>query len=125
MLGMESGATVTCEMSYASKVEHDRFPETYVVVEGQRGAVELAPDYWIRTTTNGGTRSRRCPPPFYAWADPRYALVQSAGVACNQDLLGGILGKRRSETTAEDNLRTLELVFGAYESARTGQAVNL
>ncbi len=55
MLGMKSGATVTCEMSYASKVEHDRFPETYVFIEGDRGSVELGPDYWIRVTTKEGT----------------------------------------------------------------------
>jgi predicted dehydrogenase len=123
VLGTASGATVTCEMSYASRVEHDRFPETYVFVEGDCGAAELAPDYWIRTTTKAGTQARRCPPPYYAWADPRYALVQVAGVACNANLLAALRGEAAAETTAEDNLRTLELVFGAYDSARAGQTV--
>jgi predicted dehydrogenase len=123
LLGMKSGATVTCEMSYASRVEHNRFPETYVHVEGDRGAAELAPDYSLRVTTAEGTGVRRCPPPFFAWADARYALVQSAGVACNANLLGALRGGSPAETTGEDNLKTLELVFGAYESARTGQAI--
>ena len=57
------------------------------------------------------------PPPYYAWADPRYALAQVAGVACNANLLGALSGTGTAETTGEDNLRTLELVFGAYESA--------
>lgn len=123
MLGMVSGASVTCEMSYASRVEHDRFPETYVLVEGDQGAVELAPDYWIRVTTATGMLAKRFPPPFYAWADPRYALAQVAGVACNANLLAALCGKQPAETTGEDNLKTLELVFGAYNSARTGQAI--
>ena len=125
VLGMESGATVTCEMSYASRVEHDRFPETYVHVEGERGAIELGPDYWVRVTTTEGTCSRRCPPPRFAWADPRYELSQSSGVACNADLLAHLQGVRSAETTGEDNLKTLRLVFACYESARTGEAVRL
>jgi predicted dehydrogenase len=125
LLGMASGATVTCEMSYASRVEHDRFPETYLHVEGERGAIELGPDCWVRVTTEQGTLSRRFPPPRYAWADPRYELAQASGVACNADLLGALAGHRSAETTGEDNLRTLRLVFACYESARTGEAVRL
>jgi predicted dehydrogenase len=125
MLGMNSGATVTCEMSYASRVEHDRFPETYAFVEGDQGSVELGPDYWIRVTTVAGTHARRCPPPHFAWADPRYALAQTAGVACHSNLLGALRGERPAETTGADNLRTLELVFGAYESAATGNAIRI
>ncbi len=125
MLGMTSGATVTCEMSYASRVEHDRFPETFVFIEGERGSVELGPDYWIRVTTADGTQARRCPPPFYSWTDPRYALAQSAGVACNANLLGALRGERPAETTGEDNLKTLQLVFSAYESAASGANVKL
>jgi predicted dehydrogenase len=123
MLGMASGATVTCEMSYASRVEHDRFPETYVFVEGTQGSAELGPDYWIRVTTAAGTQANRRPPPYYAWADPRYALAQVAGVACNANLLRALRGEAPAETTGEDNLKTLELVFGAYASAASGKAV--
>ena len=125
MLGMNSGATVTCEMSYASRVEHDRFPETFVFIEGDRGSAELGPDYWIRVTTADGTQARRCPPPFYAWTDPRYALAQSAGVACNANLLGALRGERPAETTGEDNLKTLQLVFSAYKSAASGATLKL
>jgi D-apiose dehydrogenase len=125
VLGMDSGATVTCELSYASRIEHDRFPETYVLIEGSGGSIELGPDYWIRLTTASGTLARRYPPPLHAWADQRYALAQTAGVACNANLLDALQGRRPAETTAEDNLKTLELVFGAYESARENRVVNV
>jgi predicted dehydrogenase len=125
MLDMVSGATVVCEMSYASRLEEERFPETYVLVEGAEGSVELAPDYWIRVTTAEGTMARRHPPPYYAWADPRYALAQTAGVACNANLLMALRGDGAAETTGADNLKTLRLVFAAYESASSGQTVCL
>jgi predicted dehydrogenase len=125
MLGMVSGATVTCEMSYASRVEQDRFPETFIFVDGDRGSAELAPDFWIRVTTADGTLARRYPLTTYAWADPCYTLVQGAGVACNANLLGALQGLSDAETTGQDNVKTLELVFGSYDSATTGRAICL
>ncbi len=119
------GAAVTCNMSYASRVEHDRFPETFVFVEGSAGSAELAPDHWLRVTTASGTTARRVPPPHYAWADARYALVHSSIVACHADLLLALQTGGLAETHAADNLRTLELVFAAYESARERRVVEL
>lgn len=123
MLKMQTGMTVTCELSYASRVEHDRFPETYALVEGESGSIELGPDYWLRLTTGAGTLAKRYAPPRYVWADPKYELSQSSGVACNADLLAALRGEKTAETTGEDNLRSLELVFGCYESAETGEVV--
>ena len=125
MMRMRDGATVVVNLSYASRVEHDRFPEAFVFIEGAEGSVELAPDYWLRVTTKTGTAARRCPPPFHAWADPRYALVHSSIVACHADLLNALRNHTAPETSAEDNLKTLRLVQAAYESAGRGQAVPL
>ena len=124
MMAMGS-ATVTCNLSYASRIEHDRFPETFVFIEGSAGSAELAPDYWLRVTTKDGTLARRVPPPYYPWADPRYALVHSSIVACHLDLLRALQTGGRAETDAEDNLRTMELVFAAYQSAAEEQVVEL
>jgi predicted dehydrogenase len=118
-------ATVICTMSYASRIEHDRFPETFVFVEGDRGSAEIAPDYWLRTTTAEGTLARRVPPLRYPWSDPTYDLVHASIVPCQANLLAALRGEAPAETTAEDNLRTLRLVYAAYESARTGQTVSL
>jgi len=123
MLGMEHGMTVTAEISYASRTEHERFPEVFIHVEGTEGSLELAPDYWVRETTAAGTLSRRIPPPYYAWADPRYALIHASIVACHANLLDALSGTGAAETTGVDNLKTLRLVFGAYESAATDRVV--
>ena len=125
MLRMRNGTTVTCNLSYASRVEHDRFPETFILVEGEQGSVELAPDFWIRVTTREGTHAQRCPPPFFAWADPRYAVVHTSMVACHANLLNALINKFAPETSAADNLKTLRLVHASYESAAAGRAVTL
>ncbi|MEP7271168.1 MAG: gfo/Idh/MocA family oxidoreductase, partial [Acidobacteriota bacterium] len=120
-----NGVTVTCEMRYASRTEHGRFPETYIYVEGENGLLESGPDYWIRVTTESGTCARRYPPPRYAGADPAYELVQAGIVLCNADLLAALRGERTAETTGEDNLKTVQLVFSSYESARGGHVIHL
>ena len=118
MMNMGENITVTCEMSYASRTEIERFPETYVYVEGSAGYLELGPDFWLRETTEAGTFSKRHAPPHYAWADPAYDLVHASIVPCQANLLRDLRGEAPGETRAEDNLRTCQLYFGAYESAR-------
>lgn len=125
MMRMESGATVVANLSYSSRVEHDRFPETFVHVEGSQGSAELAPDYWLRVTTADGTRAQRCPPPIYAWADPRYALVHASIVECHRNLLHSLQTGEAPETSARDNLKTLKLIDAAYASESEQRVVNL
>ncbi len=91
--------------------------------EGAKGSIEVAPDYWVRVTTKDGTFAKRFPPPRYAWADPAHDVGQAAIVPCHENLLGALQRRGTAETTAEDNLKTLKLVFGAYESAKKGALV--
>ncbi len=125
VLAMASGATVLVELAYAQNpLERECFPQTLVFLEGTEGSVELRPDYWIHTTTKLGTVSVCCMPHHYEWADRAYDVVHSSIVPCQANILVGLRGGR-AETTGEDNLNTLKLVFASYDSARSGQAVNL
>ena len=117
MMRKASGLTVTCNMSYASRWEFDRFPETFVFVEGSRGGVSLGANYELRIYDDQGVHTERVTPPEYRWADPAYALIHASIVACHQNLFRSLQGTDQAETTGEDNLRTLELVFASYESA--------
>ncbi len=123
MMRMHTGCTVICQMSYATVSERERFPETFIFVEGERGSAEVAPDCWLRLTTRDGTFARRYPPKRYPWADPEYALVHASIVDCQANLLQALRGQGSVETTAADNLRTVELVDAAYRSAATGRLI--
>jgi D-apiose dehydrogenase len=118
-------ASVLCLMSYASRVEHERFPETFLFIEGDGGSIELGPDFLLRVTTAEGTTYRRVESPRYPWADPAYELVHASIVPCHENLLRSLRGTAEAETTGEDNLKTLRLVEAAYESARTQCSVEV
>jgi D-apiose dehydrogenase len=122
---MGNEVIVTVNMAYAENfLERERFPETFVFVEADKGSIELAPDFWLRVTTKSGTHARRVPPPRYPWADPAYDVVHASCVPCNANLLAALRGESKAETTGEDNLKTVELVFAAYESAAKGKVLH-
>ena len=125
MLRMGDGVTVTCALSYASRVEHDRYNETYITVECERGTIDLGPDYWISVTTRDGTLARRFAPTHYPWATPEFEIVHASIVPCNAHLLESLQCGTPADTSGADNLETMRLIFAAYESASTGQVVAL
>ncbi|MCX7799546.1 MAG: Gfo/Idh/MocA family oxidoreductase [Fimbriimonadales bacterium] len=123
LLRFASGAHGVVEMTYAGLRERDEFPSTFALIEGESGSIELGRDCELRLTTRDGTVVESARPPLYAWADPDYALVHASIVDCLRDLRDSYAQGRPAETSGEDNLRTLGLVFGCYESAETGEAV--
>jgi len=128
LLSMGTARTsVAVEMAYAkTPLEpsvRECFPHTLAFIEGPKGSLELCADYVIRLTTSRGTQITRHAPPRYAWANPAYDIAHASMVPCNAHLLAALRGVGKGETTGEDNLRTLELVFGAYESAKRNVVV--
>ena len=124
MMRMRGGATVTCDMGFPGHhLEKDVFTQTLILAEGDNGSAELDRDYWIRLTTKSGTQSRRCAPAWHHWMHPQYLASHASIAACNRNLLGALRGEHPAETTAEDNLKTIRLTFGAYESARRGEVI--
>jgi predicted dehydrogenase len=124
MLAMESGATVVCSLAYAGRTEREHALQAFVLAEGRDGSAELGPDFRVSTTTAEGTLARHCRPHYYAWCDPERGGVHPSIVPCDADLLRGVTGGE-AETTGDDNLKTVRLVYAAYESARTGRVVEL
>jgi D-apiose dehydrogenase len=116
---MKSGLQCFCEISFASRFEKESFPQSLILVEGSKGTIHLTNDFEIIVTTVEGTIREIAKPKMYPWLDPDYAVVHSSIVDCNADILRGLQGGF-CETTGEDNMKTVELVFGCYESAATG-----
>lgn len=125
VMSMGENVSVTVNMAYAGNfLEREAFPQTFLFVEGDQGSVELGQDYWLRTTTRAGTLIKRVPPPRYTWADPAYEVVHASIAACNANLLKALKGEGQAETTGEDNLKTVRLVFASYDSANQDRVIH-
>lgn len=117
LLEMTSGAACMVEISYASPLEEDLFPQTLLHLEAANGSVVLGPHYQLTTVENGMVTRRDASTPPYPWSAPPFEMVQSSVVAIEQHWIDCLRAGRPTETSGADNLRTLELVFGAYEAA--------
>ena len=53
------------------------------------------------------------------------AVDRRAVVAAQQNILAGLRGETRAETTGEDNLNPLRLVYACYESIASGKVVRV
>jgi D-apiose dehydrogenase len=122
---MRCGMTVDVNLSYASRVKGESFPEVYITVEGEDSSVSLGPDFAVTLTTRDGETTSRHAPPVYAWADPQYGVVHASIVEAQRNLLADLRGIGKAETTASDNLQTLALVEACYRSAREDCVVSL
>ena len=122
LLKMQNGIHCFVEMSYASLLEKEAFPQTLLLIEGNRGSLQLTNDFVIKVTIKNGTSTTVVQPQMYNWLDPAYAVIHSSIVDCNRNILEGLQG-RTAETTGEDNFKTVHLVWAAYESAATGNVI--
>jgi predicted dehydrogenase len=120
LLRMRSGATAVVEMSYASKLEVETFPQTLVHLEGTRGSATLGPGYVLTTTIEGESTRRTVPIRRFPWSTPPHDAIQESVAAIQAHWAECLRAGREPETSGEDNLKTLELVFGSYESSATG-----
>jgi len=123
LMEMQSGAHCYVEMSYASILEKEAFPETLLLIEGSAGSIKLEHDFSLSITTREGTQKEQVAPAMYGWVNPDYALIQSCMVDLNRDFLQAFQRGTSAEITGEDNFRTMQLVYAAYESARSGKVV--
>ena len=123
LLKMKSGMTCTLEVSYASIVEEDCFPQTLIQVEGTKGSIQLKPNYTLQIVNRDGMNKEKVTIPRYKWLDPEYEVVHSSMVDINKNFIDGIKDPECVETTGIDNLNTLRLVYKAYESAERNEVV--
>jgi predicted dehydrogenase len=125
MLGMRGGATCLVELSYASHLEPDPFPQTLIELEGVLGTAALGLDFTLETVTAAGTVTRKVGPNPPAWSTPQMAHIQESVVRIQQHWVDSLHGGSEPETSGSDNLRTLELVEAAYASAERGEVVRV
>jgi len=115
---LDHGAVETIiELSFASVLRDDAFPQTTVLIEGTEGSLELRPDYILYLTTREGSEILDVCPQRYSWADERYAVVHASIVPCQRHLLLAVTGQSEPETPGAQHVSVLRAVDAAYRSA--------
>ncbi len=113
-------ATCLVDCSFATPTEHEIFPQTTVTLEGPGGVIHLGHDYQLQLIRPGAMEVCTLPIPRHDWASPPMHAVQDSVVNIQRHWVECLRADRPPETSGAGNLRVLDLVFGAYESAERG-----
>ncbi len=116
--------TVLNELSNSTRTYDDpAYPQ--MVIEGTSGTLELLTEHRVRLTTAEGTGIERHAPPVYSWSQGPHPWLTSI-VPCHANLLQAIQAGNASlaETNSVDNLKTMRLVYAAYDSAERDELIN-
>ncbi|HLN72183.1 MAG TPA: Gfo/Idh/MocA family oxidoreductase [Prolixibacteraceae bacterium] len=125
ILRMDNGVICIQKISFSSPLEKEIFPQTTLLIEGDKGSIRLDAEFEISTTTPEGTVKEVVPMRAYPWQTDRLKPEPPSIVDINQNILNDMLGLGKAENTADDNFKTVQLVWAAYESADFGKIVKM
>ena len=125
VLKMKNGVVCVQKISFSSPLEKEIFPQTTLLIEGDKGSIRLDGEFEISITSQNGTIRETVPMRTYSWQTDRLKPEPPSIVDINQNILNDMLGKGRAENTGDDNFETVKLVWAAYQSANTGNVIRL
>lgn len=125
LLDHESGATSIVDVSYATKLSREPFPETLIEIDGSEGTIRLTQGYQLEVTSATGTMTHDVSPTLLSWASRPWHNIQESVYAIQQHWVDKLKKREDHSTSGHDNLKTFALVEGAYESAASHQTVDV
>ncbi len=125
LLDHESGATSIVDVSYASKLSTEPFPETLIELDGTKGSIRLSQGYRLEVTGPEGTTVTDVSPKLLSWASRPWHNIQESVFAIQQHWADSLAAGSETSTSGADNLKTFALVEAAYDSAASGQTVDV
>lgn len=109
--------TSIANMHYVSAVEHDDFIHIPVRIEGDRGSLEIRRDYQLNVVSNKQLTRHHVPPAQYPWDSALGGALVESVMNTQKHWVDCLHRGVEPCTSGADNLKTLALVFGGYESA--------
>lgn len=125
MLRHTNDATTIVDLSVSTHSDPDPFPQTLVKIEASEGTVTLHQDFQVTLERCGTREQQDASPVIYPWAEQPWAIVQESVVNIQQHWVDCLLSKADPATSGTDNLKSLELTFLAYQSARENIVINV
>jgi predicted dehydrogenase len=118
LLHHDGGASCVVDMSYATRLAVDPFPQTLLEVDGSEGSLRLLTGGRLQLHRGGKLEEVAVDALAPAWSEAPWTPIQASVAALQNAWLQG-----RRETHGEDNYNTQALVEAAYESAASATQV--
>jgi predicted dehydrogenase len=125
LLDHENGVTSIVDVSYASKLPDEPFPETFVEIDGDKGTLRLSKDYRLVVHNGDGTRESVVAPNLLPWASRPWHNIQESVALIQKHWIERLAAGQEPDTSGRDNLKTFALVEAAYLSAERGETIDV
>ena len=125
LLQHENGVTSVVDCSFYTHLDPNPFPQTLVEVDGSSGSIRLSEGYRMTVTAGGKAETKAVDAPLRPWTVRPWHVVQDSVLNIQRHWVECLSRGGEPATSGEDNLRTLKLVFAAYQSAEQGKAVDI
>ncbi len=125
LLDHDNGATSIVDVSYASKLATEPFPETLIELDGTKGSIRLSQGYRLEVSGPDGVAVSDASPQLLSWASRPWHNIQESVLAIQQHWTDRLANGGETSTSGADNLKTLALVEAAYESAASRRPVDI
>jgi len=117
LMGHTGGITSVVDCSYATILPQENFPQTMLEIDGDKGTLRLSLDYALTIATREGSETIDVSPPLLPWAERPWHNIQESVFNIERHFIDCLARNIDAETSGDDNLRTLALVYAAYDSA--------
>lgn len=125
LLDHEGGITSIVDVSYATKLSEEPFPETFIEIDGSKGTLRLGKGYRLTVHGPGGTTESVVAPNLLPWASRPWHNIQESVALIQKHWAERLAADREPDTSGRDNLKTFALVEAAYLSAERGETIAL
>lgn len=125
LLDHDGGVTSIVDVSYATKLPEEPFPQTFVEIDGSKGTLRLGKDYALTVHGPRGTAQDTVAPNLLPWASRPWHNIQESVALIQRHWIERLAAGREPDTSGRDNLKTFALVEAAYRSAERGETVLL
>lgn len=125
LLDHDNGITSIVDVSYATKLPQEPFPETFVEIDGSKGTLRLGKDYKLIVHGPDGTTEAVVAPNLLPWASRPWHNIQESVALIQKHWIERLVTGHEPDTSGHDNLKTFALVEAAYLSAERGETIAL
>ena len=113
------------DASISSIKKPDRFAQTLVNLEFSNGSIDLDYNYKITLHKNNKKKIYDGKPNKYKWISKPWDQIQESVINTHNHFIDSLINNIEHDTSGEDNIKSLALVFNSYKSDKLRKEIKL
>ncbi len=113
------------DASISSIKKPDRFAQTLVNLEFSNGSIDLDYNYKITLHKNNKKKIYYGKPKKYKWISEPWDQIQESVINTHKHFIVSLINNIEHDTSGEDNIKSLSLVFNSYKSDKLRKEIKI